>query len=546
MILCALGLLVGWLGIANHDLWTPDEPRVAGVGVEMWRSGSPALPTLGGQPFLEKPPLYWWAEIGLYELFGHASAGLARAPSAIFGFATLLLAYAWGRRFLSREAALLGGLVLLTTDLFMTNTHWVLVDSALLFGTTAALTGYAVAIGARGARRTGALALLYGGLAAAFFSKGLVGIGLPAVAIAAHLIWSRRLRSFLGWHLFLGGAAIAGLAALWLWRVDVAVGGGGVRTFLVFNQLGRFLPSVGGYHGAHQRPFYYYLGQTPANLLPWTPALVLAGLALRRRWSALSEAERDGHRLLLCAGLAPLAALSLAGTKRGLYALPVVPPLALLTGWWMASGVTQGRIEEKTETVWRRVVLAFAAALPLAVLVVDHRRWLQALLGLGAVALVLLVQRRRPARDGAGRWRQVLVALCIGLAAALATVPPAYDVRHSFRPTMEEVQRLVPPSAPVVLYQPWETTIGLLSFYTRHRVVQIDDLKDLRRLADAPKPSWLLLEGKKGAGRVADVRAAGIPFRVWAHQETSDRRSLWLVTVGGSGRPSTAGGGAVH
>lgn len=73
---------------------------------------------------------------------------------------------------------------------------------------------------------------------------------------------------------------------------------------------------------------------------------------------------------------------------------------------------------------------------------------------------------------------------------------PAYDPLHSRRPAMEDVKRL-------------------------------------RALADAPGTSWLLVEGTKGAGVVAEVRAAGIPFPVRAHRETSDRRCLWLLTLGG-------------
>lgn len=542
-VLCALGLLVGWVGIANHDLWTPDEPRVAGIGVEMWRNGSLAVPTLGGRPFLEKPPLYWWTEIGLYHLFGHASAGLARAPSALFAFATLLLTYAWGRRFLSREAALLGGLALLTTDFFMTNTHWVLVDSALLFGTTAALAGYAFALEPRGGRRAAGLLLLYGGLAAAFFSKGLIGIALPGAAIVAHGVWSRGLRDFAGWHIVVGGAAIGALIALWLWRVDASAGPAGVRAFVVHNQLGRFLPTLGGYHGAHQRPFYYYLGQTPANLLPWTPVLLLAAVALRRRWPELEEEARQGARLVLCAGLAPLFLLSLAATKRGVYALPVAPPFALLVGWWMASRDVRGRIEASVERWWRRVVLGLAALMPVVVLVLDWTRWAEGLAGLAVLGAVALLLRRHPVGDDAGRWLHALVLLCVGLAAALVTVPPAYNRLHSRRPVMEDVSRLVPAAEPVHLFRPSEVTIGLVSFYTRHRCVRVEGLAALRALASEPHTSWLLLEGKKGAGPVAEVRQAGVAFRVRAHHATSDRRSLWLVTLGGTAFAGRAAAG---
>ncbi len=46
-------------GIVDHDLWTPDEPRVAAVGKAAAR-GAWVAPTLNGTPFLEQPPLHAW------------------------------------------------------------------------------------------------------------------------------------------------------------------------------------------------------------------------------------------------------------------------------------------------------------------------------------------------------------------------------------------------------------------------------------------------------------------------------------------------------
>ncbi|HPS94083.1 MAG TPA: glycosyltransferase family 39 protein, partial [Deltaproteobacteria bacterium] len=45
----------------NHGLWRPDEPRVAGTCAEMARTGDYVVPYLNGEPFLEKPPLYYAA-----------------------------------------------------------------------------------------------------------------------------------------------------------------------------------------------------------------------------------------------------------------------------------------------------------------------------------------------------------------------------------------------------------------------------------------------------------------------------------------------------
>src|SRR5438093_7844585 len=58
----------------------PDEPRYARVAVEMHRSGDHLTPTLQGQPWLEKPPLYYWMAGGAFSLLGETETA-ARLPS---------------------------------------------------------------------------------------------------------------------------------------------------------------------------------------------------------------------------------------------------------------------------------------------------------------------------------------------------------------------------------------------------------------------------------------------------------------------------------
>ena len=57
-----LALLPLWLGgMFGRDFWTPDEPREADVAWNMSQQADPAIPLMAGEPFLEKPPLLYWA-----------------------------------------------------------------------------------------------------------------------------------------------------------------------------------------------------------------------------------------------------------------------------------------------------------------------------------------------------------------------------------------------------------------------------------------------------------------------------------------------------
>src|SRR5271166_634010 len=75
-------------GLGQFGLIGADEPRYAQVAREMLDRHDWITPVLGGRPWLEKPPLYYWQAMLAYSVFG-VSDFAARIPSAID--ATLLI-----------------------------------------------------------------------------------------------------------------------------------------------------------------------------------------------------------------------------------------------------------------------------------------------------------------------------------------------------------------------------------------------------------------------------------------------------------------------
>jgi 4-amino-4-deoxy-L-arabinose transferase-like glycosyltransferase len=64
----ALLLAVCFIGL-GRGLWTPDEPREAEISREMSLSPT-VVPTLDGEVFIEKPPLYYWTVASVFALTG--------------------------------------------------------------------------------------------------------------------------------------------------------------------------------------------------------------------------------------------------------------------------------------------------------------------------------------------------------------------------------------------------------------------------------------------------------------------------------------------
>ena len=528
--LILIGGFVSFVGISN-ELWTPDEPRDAAIGRAMWESFDWIIPRLNGEPFLEKPPLYWWVQSSVFALFGRATPTLARLPSALFGFMSLLLTYALGRRFFSAKTCLVGCLILLSTALFSLTTHWIVVDNALLFAVTGAWALFAHAETRDGATRQFVLLGMYVFLAIAFLTKGVVGLGIPALGMGVYLLWSQRLGRFCGWHMVVGGAFIAGAAALWLWLLWREGGRGSLDTFLVYNQLGRFFPDAETYQGGHVRPIWYYFLTTPADLLPWTPFVLLAGLSAWRNWRRLPELQREGVRLCIAGTLPVLLALSLAGTKRGMYLLPVFPLIALFVASWATSAEQHQGWENKLERGWEISLIACAVLSP-AGLFLAPSSWL---LWLGSVVVLYLfwyVLRHPPAAEREARLLRTAFLVCLAIANLLITVRPFVDRFKSFVPFVRQLEKYVSPATPLYAYRPDETTLGVVNFYTGRRVTEVA-LEQLPTMARESKPiSLIVRDSKRTGGNYGEILKAGISHRLLSEQIVGDDRTIRILALG--------------
>src|SRR5258705_13342856 len=79
----ALALVLAPL-LASAPLFDPDEGLHAAIAQEMVQRGDYVTPTFRGEPFLDKPILFFWAEAASLRLLGHNEAAV-RLPPLLFG-----------------------------------------------------------------------------------------------------------------------------------------------------------------------------------------------------------------------------------------------------------------------------------------------------------------------------------------------------------------------------------------------------------------------------------------------------------------------------
>ncbi|MGI9590320.1 MAG: ArnT family glycosyltransferase, partial [Myxococcota bacterium] len=116
--LLAGALALFLLGLGRTDLWAPDEPRYAHVAAELFAMERGAqdlvLLRVNGEPYDQKPPLYFWLAALASVPGGRVSEWSARLPSALAGLATLALTFALGRRLFDARVAAWGTAFLAT------------------------------------------------------------------------------------------------------------------------------------------------------------------------------------------------------------------------------------------------------------------------------------------------------------------------------------------------------------------------------------------------------------------------------------------------
>ena len=321
---CGIGVLAAVLCFTGFlcPLQEPQEARYAEIPRQMLATGSFVVPVLHGQPYYDKPPVLYWLVMASYAAFGVNELAVRVVP-CLAAFLTILILHAWGRRLVGARAAFIGSAILCLSPRFIQLDRMLTMDSLLcLWVVMGWACGHRALADGRLHRGWWLAAALACGLG--LLTKGPVALILVLVPLLA-FNWLdataarprlRALAAFL--------AVSVGVAAPWF--VAVALRDPSfVRYFFWQHHVQRFVDPFD-----HPEPWWFYLPELFAGMMPWT--LLVPGLflvAVRRTSSP------PAPRFLLVAALWCLAFFSLAGCKRSFYLLPAMPPLALALGWYL-------------------------------------------------------------------------------------------------------------------------------------------------------------------------------------------------------------------
>lgn len=324
--LIALAACLLWLlpGIWGRGLWKPDEAYTVGIVYHFFHSREWLIPMLGGAPFVEKPPLYFWTAAVFARLFrGLLSVNeAARFATLLYTGLALLFAWAGARELFGARRAPLASLVLIASLGLVYRGHELMTDGGLLAGLALAAWGIALSL-----RRPVAGGLLLGlGTGIGFLCKGLIAPGVLGLTFLLLPLVSPRYRMRRWWTT--AGAALAlALPMLLIWPWLVYLDSPPLfGNWLWHNNFGRFLH--GDDMGNRYSPFYYL------KILPWfaLPAWPLALLAV---WKNRSRWREPMFALPLVFAVVTYLVLQASRAVSDVYALPLLLPLA----WLGAQGI---------------------------------------------------------------------------------------------------------------------------------------------------------------------------------------------------------------
>ena len=284
---------------------------------------------LRGEPYFNKPPLYFWLQAGLIHGLGWSEAAL-RLPSMLSSLGTMMTTYFLGRLLFSPLAGFWGALVVATCYAGLWFGPLAIIDPVLTLCMTLGMYAWARAYfqeSSQGWYVVGFVMFSLGSMV-----KSMHALALPALVMGIFL-WLRHDRRVFRELYFWGG--IIGSAVL-LGGYYLFLGQEFRQHFFLNEHLNRMVTVAGDQqHSAWEaywgkRPIFWYGLVIWFDAFPWS-ALLPVGLLLlwkRRPWQ---ESPKELWVLLWV--VVYFVAFSLAPEKHERYLLPLLPAIGLVVGY---------------------------------------------------------------------------------------------------------------------------------------------------------------------------------------------------------------------
>ena len=356
LLICTTFIILFFM-LGAKTIWT-GEIRWANICHEMLIRHNYLQPFLFSQDYYDKPLLSYWLMIGFSYLTGGLNTWALRLPSAIAGLATVWGTYQLGAKLFSREAGRIAAWLLITTFFFI---FWARIASADLLNLAGIVLAVLWYVRYRIAPGFFSYSIFFLILSITSLCKGPVAVAITILVILPDLVVQKNWRKHLRFSLLLSiiPALIIYFLPFWLsahfnstnytesglWEVFHE---NFVRFFKPFDQKG---------------PIYTYFIFLPVYILPWIFFFIPALFSLPNRWKSMSW----NSRWLVWALLLCFIFLTVSGSRRSYYVLPLVPFAILITTDWIRQAKYRSHLAMRVAIIFYILnLIIFGAVYPIS------------------------------------------------------------------------------------------------------------------------------------------------------------------------------------
>ena len=305
-------LLLSWI----RPLSVPDEGRYGDISRAMVESGDWLTPRIDGLPFMHKPPLLHWLSSIFMELFG-VHVWVLRLVPVLAGTLMLVGLFLFVKKYISEGVAQLTVIILATNLLFFGSSQYINHDLLVASWITISVLCFAdFTISAR----KPILFLGYIAGAAAFLSKGLIGVLIPGMILLPWILYTKQWKKIPSLLNPLAILLFLLIISPWLYAVQSKYPQF-LHYFFIDQQFSRFSSKEFN----NKQPWCFYLLILFVSCLPWFFASRFESIK-----TIFKDYKQSGvFALLVWWFISVTVFFSIPPSKLAGYILPAVPPLAI-------------------------------------------------------------------------------------------------------------------------------------------------------------------------------------------------------------------------
>jgi len=320
LILCAINAcwMLSEASLDSHECFVSVTAR------EMLVSGDWVVPTLNGEPRLNKTPLSYWFVAGFAQITGQVDEFTARFPSAVFAVLTAISILYFVNQWLSFRIAVLCTGVWTTSLAFIRNSHMARPDMVLTFFITLCFLSFFSAVNSSERRRQVAYTLIFWvSFGLANLAKGPAPLPLVLIPLFFFIIISRKWSVLPKLMPIVGGVIF--LAIVLPWPLIIAKKLNWDLTLWKHE----FVDRLFGTYARGRYPFYYYFLMMFKYVTPW---VIFLPMALAAPFYKVWKKKQLVMKFLWIWFALDFAFLTIDLGKRQHYILPLMPAMAILIG----------------------------------------------------------------------------------------------------------------------------------------------------------------------------------------------------------------------